>query len=307
MWHALVTSIAVLVAAQVRAGGEAVKASDAEGWLAPTRIRLDLREKTVAEIVDAINAETKGSPAVHHQAGSFARGMPQAPGRHTSADPGFNLFDRDMPQAPGSASQRYSVVEPAPIPFWEAVDRVGLATRTWPETGNLPRGGRGILLIPASADRGFAVNDGAFRVVLTSVYYASGFQFAPHFFNQDGVEQPRTDGSSRHPRLTASLAISAEPRLKIIRPVELVVREAIDDRGRALIPAVPWRQSLEKPSARGFPDQEGVGIPLRPLDDPGRSIKRLAGSLALEVGEAPPGSATAMVELRFDFADVPMP
>jgi len=191
--------------------------------------------------------------------------------------------------------------------LWEAVDRVGRATQTFPMSGNMPSRKLGVLLQPASADRGFACNEGAFRVMVTGTYYTSNFVFAPYFYNQPGVEQPKTDGSSRHPTLWARLLIMAEPRLRFVRPVELVVREAVDDRGRSLIPAVPWRQSLSLGPDRSYPNQEFVVVPLKPMDDPGRRIKHLAGSIIVVAADGRGGSPGAMVEVGFDFADVPLP
>jgi hypothetical protein len=103
------------------------------------------------------------------------------------------------------------------------------------------------------------------------------------------------------------LLIMAEPRLRIIRPVELVVREAVDDHGRSLIPAVPWRQPLTQGPDRSFPNQESVRVPLKSMEDPGQRIKHLAGSIIVEVADERAGSTAAMVEVGFDFANVPLP
>jgi hypothetical protein len=199
------------------------------------------------------------------------------------------------------------VREREPVTFWEAVDHIGRATQTFPMSGNMPNGRLSVLLEPASADRGFASNEGAFRVVVTGTYYTSNFGFAPHFYNQPGFEQPKTDGSSRQPILSATLLIMAEPRLRIVRPVELVVREAVDDRGRNLIPAVPWRQSLSQGPARSLPNQEFVGVRLKPMEDAGQRIKHLAGSIIIEAADGRAGSPGAMVEVGFEFAGVPLP
>lgn len=286
MWHAMLTSMALLAASQAPAGTRAVKADRAEGWLAPIRIRLDFRDRTLAEIGDAITTQTKGVLPVRPDAWLRVRGGPAKP------EP---------------TPRRYSLVEPGTVSFWEAIDRVGRATETRPATGNMPNGRRGVYLAPAAADRGFACNDGAFRVVLTGVSYTSGLQFAPYAFDQPALEQPKADGSSCHPSLTANLLIMAEPRLEIVEPVELVVREAVDDRGRSLIPATRWRQPLSKPAGRGYPNQEYVGISLRPLENPGKQIKHLAGSLTLGVAEAVPHSPAEIVDVGFQFADVPLP
>lgn len=279
MWHALVTSMVLVMAAPPRVE----KASEAGGTLAPTRVRLDVRNKTLAEIVDGINAQ--GSEML----GVLAEPRISLPGaRSTAPEP------------------RYSLRAPGPVTFWEAIDRVGRATQTFPMSGNLLSRKLGVLLQPASADRGFACNDGAFRIIVTGMYSRSNFVFTPYFYNQPGVEQPKTDGSSRHPALSATLLIMAEPRLRIVHPVELVVREAVDDRGRSLIPAVPWRQVLSQGSARSYPNQEFVGVPLTLMDDPGQRIKHLAGSIIVEAADGRGGSPGAMVEVGFDFADIPL-
>jgi hypothetical protein len=285
MSSAMVTSIALLVAAQAGAGGEAVKASQARGWLAPTRVRLDFRDRTLAEIVEGINAQGPAMLAIR----------PLSRGRSREAEP--------VPPPP-----RYSLSEPGPVTFWEAVERVGRTTETRPVTGNVRGPDPGIVLYAASADRGFACNEGAFRVSLRRVVYVSRFRFAHRAIGEPDPEPPKPDGSSRRPVVSAHLLVTAEPRLKVHGPVELILREAIDDRGRSLIPSVPWRRSLRNPPSRsGFPNQESIAIPLAVPNDPGRRIKRLAGSVSVEVSESTNRQPVATAEIGFDFRDVPLP
>ena len=282
MSHAMIIAVALLLAAQFRPGDKAEKASEAKGWLAPTRIRLDFEDRTLTEVVNGINAQRPVMLAIRPERRGFP-GQPVPP--------------------PG----RYTIREPAPVTFWEAIDRVGRATQTWPASGNMPNRDLGILLDPASPDRGFVSNDGAFRVVVSGTYYQSNFQFAPYFYNQPGFEQPKADGSSRQPVLSAQLMVMAEPRLRIVSPVELIVREAVDDRDRSLIPAAPWRQSLQAIAGTELPQPAVRPDPAQPLDDPGKRIKRLAGSVSIDVADRKPGSPIATVEVRFDFADIPLP
>jgi hypothetical protein len=287
MLYAVVTSLALLTVAQGRPEAKVVKASEVkEDWLRPTRIRLDFRDRTLAEIVDGINAQ--GPPIL-------------------ASRPGSRVHIGGEQARPEPPPRRYSLSEPGPVTLWEAVEGVGRATETLPVLGNLPGGGLGILLRPGSSNRGFFCNDGAFRVELNGTSYVSDLAFAPDSYNQPSLEQPRPDGSSRRPSLSVGLIVLAEPRLKILGPVELVVREAVDDRGCSLFPAVPWRQSLTRPPNHGLTNGEFLGIPLKPLDDPGKRIKRLAGTVALEVSEGRAGSAVATVEVGFDFANVPLP
>ncbi len=56
MWHAIVTAMALLAPAQAPAEAKAEKAAAAAGWPAPTRLSRDVRDRTLAEIVDGLNA-----------------------------------------------------------------------------------------------------------------------------------------------------------------------------------------------------------------------------------------------------------
>ena len=155
--------------AQAPAEAKAEKAAAAAGWPAPTRLSLDFRDRTLAEIVDGLNARGPTMLAVGRTPGARLPRERRSPARR-----------------PGTP-----FVEPEPVTFWEAVDRVARATQSWPASGNTPAGKLGILLVPDSPDRGFAANDGAFRVVVTGTHYSSRFQFSPYFYNQPGLEQPR--------------------------------------------------------------------------------------------------------------------
>ncbi len=269
MFHAIATMFALLLASQTPTGIKVEKASDAKGLLRPTEIRLDFQDRTLAEIVDGINAQAPGSVAMR----------PLRTGRFPGPGP-----------TPVSPPGRFSLREPAPVSFWEAIDRVCRATKTRPASENAANGGLCISLVPASPDRGFAYNDGAFRVVVRGTSYTSAFQFAPYFFifHEHGLEPPKHDGSSRRPVLSALLTVMAEPRLKIDGPVELVVHEAVDERGRSLLDVVPWRQSWRNPSesANGMSNEEFFSIPLKALDDPGKAIKRLKGNACIQVSGA---------------------
>src|SRR5262245_7786299 len=172
MLHAIVTSAALLLAAQTGAEVKAEKASEANGWLGPTRVRLDFTDRTFTELVDGLNAQ---QPAM------------------LGIDPAFDRLPHDPGVPPPSG--RYTIREWSPVTFWEAVERVGRATETRPVPGNLPRYRVGILLAPSSAHRGFACSDGVFRIVLTRLIYGSDFRFLPRSYDEPAPERPRTDGS----------------------------------------------------------------------------------------------------------------
>jgi len=286
MFYAMVTSMALIAVGQ--ADVKAEKASEAKGVLRPTEIRLDFQDRTLAEIVEGINAQAPGLVALRPEA--------------------RNRLPGEQPK-PALPPRRFSLRESEPVSFWEAIDRVCRATETLPVSGDSANGGLCISIVPASPDRGFVCNDGAFRVVVSGTSYSSAFQFAPYFFHQPGLEQPKRDGSSRRPVVSAHLTVTAEPRLNIHGPVAMLVRDAVDDRGRSLLDVVPWRQSWKNPSGgpKGLPNEEQFAVPMKALDDPGKVIKRLKGSLSVEVSARAPGSPSTVVKVAFDFADVPMP
>jgi ferric-dicitrate binding protein FerR (iron transport regulator) len=77
MLHAIVTSTALLIAAQ--AGARAVIAAEAKRWLGPTRVRLDFSDRTLAEIVDGLNAQAPAMLAIRPESRRFPRDSETAP------------------------------------------------------------------------------------------------------------------------------------------------------------------------------------------------------------------------------------
>jgi hypothetical protein len=296
MFHAIAMSLALLLTGQIQiqsqtqAEVKAEKASNAKGLLRPTEIRLDFENNTLAEIVSGINARMPGSVALR----------PERRMRFAGEEP---------PPAP--PPQRFSLQQPKSVTFWESIDRVCRVSQTWPISGNVPGGVHGIFLVPASPDRGFVSNDGAFRVVVSGTYYFSSHQFASFFYFPPGRKEPTHDQMTSHvPDVSVNLAVMCEPRLSMHGIAELVVLEAVDEQDRSLLTAVPWRQSFKNPSGgpRGLPNEEHIGVPLKLLDNPGKLIKRLRGSASVVVSSArEPGSPTTLAEVTFQFKDIPMP
>ena len=287
MWHAMVVSLALLVAGQGRAEVKAEKAAEAGGWLAPTRIRLDFRDRTARR--DRRRDQRPGA----EDAGAFApnRGADDPASGEIRAPP-----------------RRYSLVEPEPVTFWEAVDRVARATQTWPASGNMPVGGLGILLAPASADRGFAYERrglprGADRDILREQLPV-----------RPALLQPARPGATEGRRVEPAAGRERQP----------------DDHGRASPPD-------HSPGRAGRP--RGGRRP-GPQSDPGRALARVAEQVPgpqLPQRGARRGSASSrwtipasgssgwrgasrsrsrracpvrpvrLIAVGFDFADVPLP
>jgi hypothetical protein len=288
----LLISVAFVGArAQPQAEVEAEKASEAKGLLRPIKVQLDFRDRTLVEIVDGINAQGPKMLAIDPKSNDLARGAYR--------------------------NRRFTLRAPEPLSFWEAVDRVACATETRPVEGKHPDKEFRVVLVPATRDRGFGCNDGAFRIAVSETSYERNIQLAPlHQFERPipGVREP-----SDQTYLAVHLVVLGEPRFWIRFYYDLVIREAIDERGRSLIPTVPWRLSLkdawqhrpndpEAAQVRAYANHMKLAIPLKLLDDPGKRIKRLRGSASVGVapGPGPEGSITP-VEFSFDFADIPLP
>jgi hypothetical protein len=289
---AALLSLALLAAAQGQppAQVKTEKASETKGALRPIEVRLDFQDRTLAEIVAGINAQGPKMLAIDDVAMHYAEISPL---------------------------RRFTVRAPGPLTFWEAVDRIAAATET------RPVGGRGsasvpcIGLVPASRDRGFVCHDGAFRIAVTGTSYERTIQLAP--LNPSERPVPGAYRPRDKTYLAVHLAVLSEPRLLILFYQDLVIREATDERGRSLIPVVPWRLSLKDswnhapkeprlPDVRLVPDGTEISIPLELLNEPARRIKRLRGSISVGVasGRGPEASLTP-VQSSFDFADIPLP
>ena len=164
---------------------KAEKASGAGGWLAPTRLRLDFQDRTLAEIVDGINAQ---GPAV---AGAPPRAAARSPGRGRRPS-------RRPPRDSRSASRGPS---PTGRPSTVSAGR----RRPGPPRSTAPTAASASILVPPRPTAGSRRTTGPSASCVDGPYRSSRFQFAPYFFNQPGLEQPRADGSSRRPLLVARL------------------------------------------------------------------------------------------------------
>ena len=225
--------------------------------------------------------------------------------------------------APVPSPRRFSLHEPGTVSFWEAVDRVGRSVQRWPAIARLrdplaPLPGPGVpvvepdpkvVLVPASRDRGFACADGAFRIVVARLSYGRDIRFTPPLFPQPGTANSSHNRPGDESFFAAELIIMVEPRLKIVCLGDLTVHEAIDDRGQSLIGGGHGRQPLKDRQGLIPADAAAVTVPVAMTypSDPGKRIKRLRGSMPIEVSARKGGSQAVATVVNFDFADVPMP
>lgn len=256
----------------------------------PTPVVLDFKDRTLEQVVDAIDRAGPNRIVVAPppKPEDFFGGIPQP--RAETPPPRFDFH------------------EPKPVPFWAAVDRLCRESKRRPVIARSPE--PRVVLVRASGDRGFVCNDGAFRVMVAGLSYGRGAWFAPDLFEGPGEKHTTPPPAHRDKReyMQVELAIMPEPRLRVDRLVSLTVLEAVDDRGRSLIAADPQREPGGSFKETTLPARGAFDLPLalRYPEDPGTMITWLKGVVSLEVGEgARPGHTRA--EVRFEFRDVPMP
>jgi hypothetical protein len=300
----IVISAALLVVAQapVPPVDRATANAETASIKRPTPIRLRIDNLTLDEIAAELSAQA-----------SMAVMLPPGPAGPIPADPAH----------PVPAPRRFTLHAPEELPFWEAIDRVCRSAQRWPGIAVVgdPRtpvpGPAGpavvpdpkVVLVPSSRDRGFACSDGPFRGVVARLSYGRNIRFTPTLFPQPGTPISSHDRPGDESFFSAELIVMVEPRLKIERLGDLTVHEATDELGKSLIAAGTLRQAL--PSRQGLipPDAAAISVPLslNYPSEPGKRIKRLTGSMPVDVSTRKGGTQAVGTVVNFDFADIPMP
>jgi hypothetical protein len=219
--------------AEVQVRAEALLERIENGLLTrPTLVRLDVRDRPLSEVLREVGEQTGVALVLHGLA---------------------------------AEEPRVTLRAPEPLPFWKAMDKLGLVG-LWgrdPQSGR-PREARPVLhLAPRRDPAAPACDGGPFRVDLRGLYGGRG-------------------------SYTLKLSVMAEPRLRIApdgRPARLI--EAVDDRGQTYTAAGDWRCDLQLPSMAGLGDapspQVSVLGRLTGPSRPGRTLKRLRGAVPVAV------------------------
>lgn len=240
----------------------------------PALVALEFRNKAFAEIVRGIST----------QSGNVIAGQ----GGITNPNP-------EQPPP------RFTLETPAPVPFWEAVDRLAAATRqryqlepmlvgAHRRPGFVQFGTPGLVngLSPPLPPAQYA---GPFRLGELSLHahYARGFL---------GKETPVPGGTTP---FYAEFPMLAEPRVMVLRTAPVRVAEATDDRGQSLAPepAVPANPSnMSEPFVTDFLAQVTVRIPLKHPEQPGSVLRSLRGEIPVELAHraAEPAATAALAD-----------
>jgi hypothetical protein len=228
----------------------------------PTLYQLDFHDRPIASVVDELNR----------------RGPIK-----------LMLFPVELDQW---KTKRITLVAPAPVPFWKAIDELCAAAGLQANTGSMgisqdqePL----IQLIPGANQISPACYHGPTRVRLTSVHRHQDYQI--------GVSKRGIEKTQASDQFYAIVEIAAEPRLRMSRGGEPSILEAIDDKGRSLVPdraganvARPammmqnmmMQTSMMRPGAISFgPGQQAYQTALAYPEGGARSIKTLKGTIPI--------------------------
>jgi hypothetical protein len=216
--------------------------------LRATRITLDFRDRPLTEVVAAVAAES---------------------GHAVLLEP---VDD------PGWKHRRITLIEPKPVGFWEALDRIGAAAGLRHNPGARRDTGRRtppILLIAREGDAVPASYDGPFRVNLVGV-------------SRHRQVLASQGANARVPEeFSALIQVFAEPGLSIVPSGPLRLVEAIDESDQDLRPTEPGTPFRSSYGGRRFDkgdlDILQFRIPLKLADKPGIRIRKLRGFVPVMV------------------------
>ena len=207
------------------------------------------------------------------------------------------LFPENLPRW---KTERVSLQESQPLPFWTAIDRLcaeaslqsdlelhGFANRTEPTLALTDRMARPIQPV---------CDHGPFRVGLVGLEYQRhvGFAIAPPPA-RGRVGQRAEPGKNTPPPLpravtsvqcSVQLQVSAEPRLGLTQTGPLQITEARDDQGNSLLGAGQGASVLTRNAGYlGMTCSSVVHVraPLNRPENPGRTIKILRGVIPLQI------------------------
>jgi hypothetical protein len=220
----------------------------------PTMVRLEGQGRPLHEVVRSIG----------EQGGFSLRASQQGPER---------LFDAR---------------EPVTIPFWEAVDRLGLGGGHF-DIAN-PIGGHFPTLELGGFKAGYpSAISGPFRITLNGLHdHRDRLLIGGPWLNIDEMSQrisiPRTAGE-REARFYIELGMMIEPRMWFTQEGPARAIEAVDDLGQSLVRRDATRVKADHSLSHndGGVTQGQFQLDLAMPDNPGRSIVRLRGSIPVAI------------------------
>jgi hypothetical protein len=202
------------------------------------------------------------------------------------------------------SERRVTLREPAPLPFWKALDRLCAAADLQYSLGRntTPSGSEPSFPLFDGRSRPGApsVDSGPFRVSIIGLHYQRDVSFLPDAVAMNSRPQRQAEATSTSDRgathfgvqFYAQVQVAAEPRLALALEGPLRIADAVDDLGNSL--TGPSRESLTvKERASGYfgfaggsvvQSQAVLSRPTRP----GTLIRKLRGEVPLLVSARVP-------------------
>jgi hypothetical protein len=255
------------------------RGDDVDRLTRPTLIKLDFRDRPLPEVVDALNAR--------HNLGLTFQFGPLPPRGTIMAGTSLTQKAKEAEVR----SRRVTLEADRALPFWEAVDRLC-------EVGHLqhdlhPQGRFGLakgkfLLFAGLGGTSISSDSGPLRVRIFGLHSTFQRDFAEAA--KPGGGRPQSPAPPRGDRdLAIRMAVIPEPG-RVVRQVGApTFVEAVDDRGRSLLPPdgnvasdYALRATYQVPSLNGNSGFE-LSAWLRLPDQAGRSIRRLRGSIPVAI------------------------
>jgi hypothetical protein len=227
----------------------------------PAPVTLDFRDRPVPEVVAAIAAQS-GNPVV------------------------LQFWNEAEPNP-----RRVTLTSAEPVPFWEAIDRLCAdlkIQRTLNEPNAFGSRAANVSLYGPGVDPGPALYAGPFRLGRFSLH-----SDARKFF----VPPVRGLADARESDYRAEFEVLPEPRVLALRTGPLVKLEALDDRGRSLLPPAGTDPDRVSGPVGGYglgAFQSLVRVHLNAPPSDARRLKVLRGAMPVEVALMPKAPAATI-------------
>ena len=188
-------------------------------------------------------------------------------------------------QAP---EQSINAREPMPIPFWDAVERLGLGRGFVRDSG--PAGSQAPILQFGGFEPAYpATISGPFRITLEGLHeHRDRLLILGPWVNGDGASQgipiPRT-APERQARFYVDLGMAIEPRVWFTQEGPVRVIEAVDNLGQSLLRRVAGQVEADYSMLHngGGVSQGRTQLDLAMPERPGRSIARLRAAIPVAI------------------------
>ena len=249
-------------AARRRPAAPPAKLDGPEDPTRPAMVTLDFSDRTIEEIASALSSRSGSAVDVQ------------------------NVFD------PSGIPRKITLVAPEPVPFWDALDRFLIASRTRGEFQTNPGMSKhraSVMVSSLGVDPGPACYSGPMRIGKFTLHADYVSEFVP---------APKNAPSGDVPPFRAEFLVQAEPRVVALATGPIARLEAVDELDHSLLDPAPEGQGQGVPTG---PYDLGAApsvwrVRLARPEGAGQRLKRLRGAIPVEVG-VPPSEPSLAIPL----------